>query len=711
MAEYLCIAGTDTDVGKTVVTAGLAGAAQKLGRKVLVIKAVQTGVMPTPGPDTLPACRSHSSATPSRIPAKPDSGKNRRSPDIKDFPAVAPDVLVYQKAAPGVDTAAIAVFNAACSPHLSARREGKNLTARGLADGILKAVFESSADLVLVEGAGGVLTPLNDSETIADVFSLLGWPVLLVSGNKLGAVNHALLSLQCLKIRGLLPLGFVLTQTRPAAGELEKSIRADNSGIIACQSATACLAEIKYLQGLHENSPGSQAQSWESMARELTPVLEALGKHTDLTADAPLLAFDKAHVWHPYTSALHPLRTREAVTTGGAKIRLKSGRELIDGMSSWWCAIHGYAHPALGQALHVQAGKMPHVMFGGLTHEPAVTLARRLLAMVPHGMEHVFFADSGSVAIEVAIKMALQYQQAAGASARKKLLTIRGGYHGDTMGAMSVCDPENGMHSLFSGTLPRQIFAPRPECRFHAHYDAGSEKAFERVLAYHAGSVAAVIMEPIVQGAGGMWFYHPLFLRRVRELCDKYGCLLILDEIATGFGRTGKLFAAEHAEISPDIMCVGKALTGGMMTLAATMATKEVAEGISRDGGVLMHGPTFMANPLACAVANASLGLLADGSWKENVSRVEQDLITGLVPCSQAGGVTDVRILGAIGVVEMDRPVAMEKLQNFFVEQCGVWIRPFGKLIYLMPPFVATSEDVTALTTAVQRAISEEQWK
>jgi adenosylmethionine-8-amino-7-oxononanoate aminotransferase len=330
--------------------------------------------------------------------------------------------------------------------------------------------------------------------------------------------------------------------------------------------------------------------------------------------------------------------------------------------------------------------------------------------MVPAALQHVFFADSGSVAVEAALKMALQYWQARGETRRTRILTVRGGYHGDTLGAMSVCDPENGMHALFSDILPRQVFAPRPECRFDAPYDPASERAFAEVLAAHADSVAAVILEPIVQGAGGMWFYHPDFLRGVHRLCKQHGCLLILDEIATGFGRTGRLFACEHAGVEPDILCLGKGLSGGVLTLAAALATREVAEGISRDGGVFMHGPTFMANPLACAVAEASLELIASGTWQADVARLETGLRQGLAPCVRQPGVADVRVLGAIGVVEMQRAVNMERLQTFFVEQ-GVWIRPFGRLIYVMPPYVATDGDIAALSAAIRRALVQKAWQ
>ncbi|EGQ7946141.1 adenosylmethionine--8-amino-7-oxononanoate transaminase [Vibrio parahaemolyticus] len=416
------------------------------------------------------------------------------------------------------------------------------------------------------------------------------------------------------------------------------------------------------------------------------------------------LAFDRQHIWHPYTSTLTPLTCYPVASANGVYIKLEDGTELVDGMSSWWSTIHGYNHPHLNQAAHQQIGQVSHVMFGGITHQPAISLCKKLLSLAPNNLEHVFLADSGSVAVEVSLKMALQYWHAKG-ERRPKFLTLRHGYHGDTFAAMSVTDPDNSMHSLYKGFLPEHIFAESPTCGYWGEWKPEDLADFEHKIDSHHQELAAVILEPIVQGAGGMRIYHPEFLKGVRRLCDKYDLLLIADEIATGFGRTGKLFACEHADIQPDILCVGKALTGGYMTLSATLASKHVADTVcGGDAGCFMHGPTFMGNPLACAVATASLELIEQGDWQQQTQQIEM-LFSELLPkLEEYDLVKNTRWLGAIGVVETHRPVNMETIQALFVEH-GVWIRPFGKLIYMMPPFISKPEDIEKLINAIDAAL------
>ncbi|MDM8567314.1 adenosylmethionine--8-amino-7-oxononanoate transaminase [Candidatus Halobeggiatoa sp. HSG11] len=419
------------------------------------------------------------------------------------------------------------------------------------------------------------------------------------------------------------------------------------------------------------------------------------------------LSFDKTHIWHPYSTMQNPLPVYPIVSAEGVYLQLENGNKLIDGMASWWSAIHGYNHPVLNAAMRNQLDKMAHVMFGGLTHRPAVELAELLVKITPNSLEQVFFCDSGSVAVEVAIKMAIQYWYASGKPEKQKLLTIRCGYHGDTFGAMAVCDPVNGMHNIFSHILPSHYFADAPTCKNDDEWQPEAITIFKNLLEQNHTEIAAVILEPLLQGAGGMRIYCPEYLRQVSLLCKEYNVLLILDEIATGFGRTGTMFACEQADVIPDILCLGKALTGGYMSLAATLTTTKISNVISaQPPGVFMHGPTFMANPLACSVAIASVNQLLNSPWQQRINQIEQQLFAELSPCASLPQVTDVRIKGAVGIVELKNQINMEQVQQKFVK-LGVWVRPFRNLIYIMPPYIITSEELTKVTDAIVEVVTD----
>lgn len=701
----LFITGTGTDVGKSVVTASLLRALYKKEFPVLAVKPIQTGV-------TVHTVRQEG------------------------------DISLYTSALHGIgchnEFSALDIecriknlhtFALPASPHLASTKEGITLHCKDVKEEIYHlykhTIKEYGIDAPLIlEGAGGVLVPINQEETTLDLVDSLDIPVLIVMKNALGALNHILLTIDAIKQRGLNILGIVATEPE-ARNPHNDLLLADNIDYLR-QKTNIPVWELPYIEGLSNVnffSQEEQANAWEMASNKLVALADYCIEYWTQQTQAiqcnsrsqALLDWDREHLWHPYTSSIDPLPVYEVTHTSGTRINIKDKnapfeeRALIDGMSSWWCAIHGYGHPHLVNAAVKQAQTMSHVMFGGLTHAPAIDCAKLLLSMLPSELTRLFWSDSGSVSVEVALKMALQFQKGRGRNNRNRILTPMGGYHGDTMGAMSVCDPVNGMHGLFRGAIAEQIFISRPSCRFDAPFDPACTHELEQAFEKHGNTLAAVILEPIVQGAGGMWFYQPEYLRRVRELCTQYQVLLILDEIATGFGRTGKMFACEWARITPDIMCVGKGLTGGFMSLAATICTDHVAENICANDNVFMHGPTFMANPLACAVAKASLELLLSSDWQGNIASIERHLSEGLAQCAHFDDVEDIRVLGAIGIVEMKKPVNMQNLQSFFVEK-GVWIRPFGRLIYVMPPYVSTNDDIQSLCSAIIDALNKKAY-
>lgn len=661
MSKAYFICGTGTDVGKSVVAAGLL----KNMPAARAIKVVQTG-------------------------------------------GELFDQNLYADACPHGRSKTLRHFMLPASPHLAAKAENQSIDIVPLAREVREET--SGADVTLLEGSGGIMVPLSATETFLDFMAALGYPVILVISNVLGAINHALLSLDALNRAGLHVAGVIFTHPDPGYAE-NHPVSIDNMEIIKKYSHIDIMGVVPHIPELSRKD-GRKA-AWDAVAASLKHAADRLAtpRPAPRPARATVSEFDRTHLWHPYCPAPGTGEPNWlAEKTEGNYIRLKNGRKLLDGMSSWWCAVHGYGRPELTAALCDQARTMPHVMFGGLTHEPAVELGRSLLEILPPELEKIFWVDSGSVAVEVALKMAVQHWRGRGFPQKVKIISHYGGYHGDTLGAMSVSDPVNGMHARFSGFVPEQFFVPRPSVPFHAPFDATCLNALEKTAEKHHRQCAAVIIEPIVQGAGGMWMYHPGYLKGLKDICRRYDLLLIHDEIAAGFGRTGKMFAAEWADVTPDIMCLGKALTGGTITLAAAICTRHVAEGISGNGAALMHGPTFMGNPLACRVALASLALLRSSDWAGKVRSIQLALEKGLAPCRAMAGVRDVRVLGAIGAVEMDRPVNASGLRDYCAEKHGVWLRPFNNLIYTMPPYTVTADECARISNAVSRAVEEGEW-
>ncbi|MCG8564845.1 MAG: adenosylmethionine--8-amino-7-oxononanoate transaminase, partial [Desulfobacterales bacterium] len=596
-----CIVGTDTDVGKTFVTAALLRAFEKSGVSARGLKPVQSGGEAGPKGCT------------------------------------APDVDVYCHAAGG-NAAPLPLYclPTPCSPHLAAELAGESIDMEGLLDHC-RSHF-SQDHVLLLEGAGGIMTPLTRQSTYLDLMKKLDLPLILVADNRLGMINHVRLTLDVLEFNGLNVKALVVNHCRPepqdpeADDSTESLIRRDNLNYLK-----AAYPDLLVVENPHHGQ-GHWAGTELPFMALVKALVPKVGSESGPARPHPSdtweqVALDRDHIWHPYGPAPGTgLSKNHFISRAWGCHLMGENGPLLDGMSSWWAAIHGYNQPEINRAAMEQINRLSHVMFGGITHEPATALAQKLLEILPPGLDRIFYADSGSVAVEVALKMAIQYWQGMGAPEKNGLITLRGGYHGDTFGAMGVCDPENGMHTHFRSILPRHCFAPRPDCRFDTPFDPQSLEPVTALVEERHHQLAALVVEPIVQGAGGMWFYHPQYLAGLRQLCDQYDILLICDEIATGFGRTGKMFASQWADIVPDILCMGKALTGGYLSLAATVATSRVADGISRGGGVLMHGPTFMGNPLACAVAQQSLELLLDFPWADRVAGVAAALKTGLEP-------------------------------------------------------------------------------
>lgn len=656
MNKSYFITGSDTDVGKTTITAMLLKELTEKGNKVQAIKPIQTGCI------------------------KSDS-----------VSLLCPDTLEYERILKGYKAPPpCKTYMIPASPHLAADLEGNECTL----DEVVNYCngFISNDFISLIEGAGGIFTPLNHTHSYLDVMKELRIPIILVVDNKLGMINHTNLSIEVLELHGQSIAALIINNTSETKSKEQELIKSSNVEYLREKFSHIKIACVSYNQS--EN---------ESLVDKLSDIFQ---KDEDSEKDVnKLLKIDRENIWHPYSSFLKNEDRCLIDRTNTNYLYTNNNDKLLDGMSSWWCAVHGYNSERIAKAAIKQMLSMPHVMFGGITHKPAIELAKCLLKILPKDLNRIFFCDSGSVSVEVALKMAIQYWNGCKKDSKKKFLTVKGGYHGDTFGAMAVCDPENGMHSLYNQILPKHFFAEKPPISFDGEFSDEVMIPIESIMMKNHDEIAALIIEPIVQGAGGMWFYHPLYLKALRKLCTKYEILLICDEIATGFGRTGKLFAHQWAEITPDIMCIGKALTGGTLSFAATVATNAISKGVSKDGGVLMHGPTFMANPLACSVALESLKMLLDSPWESRVNNIETTLKKELRECKNNSAIKDVRVLGAIGVIELKMPIDQEVAQKFFIKE-GVWIRPFRNLIYIMPPFTIKKHELVKLCDAIKKFVS-----
>jgi adenosylmethionine-8-amino-7-oxononanoate aminotransferase len=664
------VTGTDTDVGKTQITAALLRhwviSANSNDGPIAAIKPIQTGY-----------------------------GEGVAS-DVDVYRLAIADMLVNRQRR--VRVGCLRKFRAACSLHLAAALEGKTIAAEPLLEE-LRVIVKSHAG-TLIEGAGGILVPINGLEfTMADLVAALDIPIVLVAPNRVGVLNHIFLTMAELARRALTVAAIVLNQVSEETSPEELRYGEDNVDQVKSRFPSVPVIAIPFCPGETSVRVGAMERHLESQlpANFFTSKVPALPSEKSTAA----LVFDREHLWHPYEDLARSSPPLPVVSARGAYLQLADGRVLIDGISSWWCAIHGYNHPRINGTIEKQLRSMAHVMFAGLTHNPAIELGQRLLAMAPRKLQKIFYADSGSVAVEVAMKMALQWARGMGDFKKQRFFALNGSYHGDTSGAMSLCDPAEGMHRRFSKILPRQIFLPRPGVPFGQTIDQALERQiYEPFFEKHATEIAGFFLEPIAQCAGGFWFYSADYLELFRNLCDEYDVLFIADEIATGFGRTGKLFACEWADVEPDILCIGKGLTGGCMTLAATLTTEAVASAIARDGP-LMHGPTYMANPLACAAACASLDLIAEGTWRKKTRSIEKFLRDKLAPLTAHANVADVRVLGSMGVVEVRDSVDRPSFQRHCVDH-GVWLRPFADIIYTMPAYIIGDDQLEKITAAIE---------
>lgn len=646
----LFITATDTDVGKTFITCALLQALLQKQIKATALKPIQTG-------------------------CEIINGKTI-SPDVNEYKKILGNQCIEPKYA----------FEFPASPHYSSQLENTYISLKELSDYVQH--HSKNYEITLIEGAGGVFVPINDTTYMLDLIKAANARVVLVFDNKLGAINQVLQNTNILQNAGIEIAAIVANNT-----EFDNPI---------------CVSNIKYLENKLDDIHIIHLPLFENKdILKAAPYFDEFIQKIVFRQPEKLdLEFDHKHLWHPYTNTDNPQSVEAVIGATDNKIITENG-VLIDGISSWWCAVNGYGHNKLVQAACRQISQFSHVMFGGLTHKPAIDLGKKLLEIMPE-FNHIFYCDSGSVAVEIALKTAIQYQQNKTYN-KNKILTVLGGYHGDTFGAMSVCDPQNGMHFMFHGVLMEQIFAPKPNCPFDQPFDENCLTDIRNIFARNKQKIAAVIIEPIVQAAGGMWFYHQEFLCELRRLCDENDTLLIFDEIATGFGHTGKLFAYQYTDISPDIILIGKALTGGFMGLAAVLSVDKVATTIAQNNGMLMHGPTFMANPLACAVSLESIKLLEQSNWQEQVKRIENILKQQLYTCLKLNNVASVRVLGAIGNVELKVEINRERMQKFFVDK-GVWIRPFGKNVYLMPPFNTPDDELIYLCDCIFEAIEFEHY-